>query len=41
MEIFVSQDFDDTNQNNVGEFHAHITPQDGIQQIHQYYPRSE
>lgn len=41
MEIFVPQDFDDTAQRHVGEFHARVTPQDGIQQMHQYYPKFE
>ncbi len=39
MEIFVSQDEEDTSQRNIGEFHARVTPQDGIQQMHQFYQR--
>ena len=41
MEIFVPHDDDDTTQRNLGEFHARVTPQDGIQQMHQYYSRFE
>ena len=41
MEIIVPQDEDDTMQRNLGEFHAHITPQDDIQQMHEFYQRFE
>jgi hypothetical protein len=41
MEIFVPQDDEDTAQRNLGEFRARVTPQDGIQQMHQFYQRFE
>jgi hypothetical protein len=41
MEIFIPQDEEDTTQRNLGEFRARVTPQDGIQQMHQFYPRFE
>ncbi len=41
MEIFVPHDDEDTSQKNFGEFHARVTPYDGIQQMHQFYPRFE
>ncbi len=41
MEIFVPHDEDDTAQRNFGEFHARVTPQNGIQQMHQFNQRFE
>ena len=35
MEVFVPHG----GEENLGEIHAHRTPQDGIQQMHQFYQR--
>lgn len=32
---------DDTNEENLGEIHAHFTPQHGVQDMHRFYPRFE
>jgi hypothetical protein len=41
MEVYVPQSEGDTIQPNFGEVHTHFTPQDGIQDMHQFYQRFE
>jgi lantibiotic modifying enzyme len=41
MEVFIPQNEGEATQQNFGEFHTRFTPQDGIQDVHQFYPRFE
>ena len=41
MEVYVPQSEHDTTQQNFGEFNTHFTPQDGVQDVHQFYQRFE
>ncbi|CAF1118675.1 unnamed protein product [Rotaria sordida] len=40
VEVFIPQNIDDITEQNLGEIHTRFTPQHGIQQMHQYYPRT-